>query len=125
LIDDAFPPLPQLPNLNGGVWLAIRKDLGSLLSDKEKQDSLAISKGLGRVFPGAQQAANALLLLEPSVRANVRSHVEGRLANLFKIPGEPHAYESRVLHGIWATAPYLHNGSVPNLWELLLPPERR
>jgi hypothetical protein len=30
-----------------------------------------------------------------------------------------------VLHGIWATAPYLHNGSVPNLWELLLPPERR
>ena len=30
-----------------------------------------------------------------------------------------------MLHGIWATAPYLHNGSVPNLWELLLPPEQR
>jgi hypothetical protein len=30
-----------------------------------------------------------------------------------------------VLKGIWATAPYLHNGSVPNLWELLLPAERR
>jgi hypothetical protein len=40
-------------------------------------------------------------------------------------PDAPPAYESRVLHGIWATAPYLHNGSVPNLWELLLPPERR
>jgi hypothetical protein len=125
LFDDAFPPLPRLPNINAGVWLAIRKDLASLLSDKEKQDSAAIDKGLGRVFPGTEQASNLLLLLEPSVRANVRSHVESRLANLFKIPGEPHAYESRVLHGIWATAPYLHNGSVPNLWELLLPPERR
>jgi hypothetical protein len=31
------------------------------------------------------------------------------------------AYESRVLHGIWATAPYLHNGSVPTLAELLKP----
>jgi len=29
------------------------------------------------------------------------------------------AYESRVLNGVWAVAPYLHNGSVPNLWELM------
>ncbi len=51
--------------------------------------------------------------------------MESRLANMFKVPGEPRAYESRVLHGIWATAPYLHNGSVPNLWELLTPPDQR
>jgi hypothetical protein len=25
------------------------------------------------------------------------------------------------LNGIWATAPYLHNGSVPTLYQLLLP----
>jgi hypothetical protein len=31
------------------------------------------------------------------------------------------AYKARSLNGIWATAPYLHNGSVPNLYELLLP----
>jgi cytochrome c5 len=30
-------------------------------------------------------------------------------------------YKARPLNGIWATAPYLHNGSVPNLWELLKP----
>ncbi len=35
------------------------------------------------------------------------------------------AYKARPLNGIWATAPYLHNGSVPNLWEVLLPPEQR
>jgi hypothetical protein len=33
-------------------------------------------------------------------------------------------YESRSLNGIWATAPYLHNGSVPNLFELLWPDQR-
>ncbi len=30
-------------------------------------------------------------------------------------------YKARPLNGIWATPPYLHNGSVPNLWELLSP----
>jgi hypothetical protein len=31
------------------------------------------------------------------------------------------AYKGRSLNGIWATAPYLHNGSVPTLYDLLLP----
>src|SRR5690606_22693114 len=34
-------------------------------------------------------------------------------------------YKGRPLNGIWATAPYLHNGSVPNLDELLKPPGQR
>lgn len=29
------------------------------------------------------------------------------------------------LNGIWATAPYLHNGSVRTLEQLLLPPDQR
>ncbi len=35
------------------------------------------------------------------------------------------AYKARPLNGIWATAPFLHNGSVPNLYELLLPAAER
>ncbi|WP_439612896.1 di-heme-cytochrome C peroxidase [Reyranella sp.] len=35
------------------------------------------------------------------------------------------AYESRVLHGIWAAAPYLHNGSVASLADLLKPSSQR
>ncbi len=35
------------------------------------------------------------------------------------------AYKDRSLNGIWATAPYLHNGSVPTLYDLLLPIEER
>lgn len=34
------------------------------------------------------------------------------------------SYKARSLNGIWATAPYLHNGSVPSLYELLLPAKR-
>lgn len=35
------------------------------------------------------------------------------------------AYKARPLDGIWATAPYLHNGSVPTLYDLLLPAAQR
>ena len=34
-------------------------------------------------------------------------------------------YKARPLDGIWATAPYLHNGSVPNLYEMLSPAAER
>lgn len=33
-------------------------------------------------------------------------------------------YKARPLNGIWAVSPYLHNGSVPNLYELLSPKDR-
>ncbi|MBK7756107.1 MAG: hypothetical protein IPI35_06815 [Deltaproteobacteria bacterium] len=35
------------------------------------------------------------------------------------------SYKARPLNGVWASSPYLHNGSVPNLYALLLPPEAR
>ena len=34
-------------------------------------------------------------------------------------------YKARPLNGIWATAPFLHNGSVPSLYQLLLPVDAR
>ncbi len=42
----------------------------------------------------------------------------GNTANLY-------SYKARPLTGIWATAPYLHNGSVPTLYQLLLPSAKR
>jgi hypothetical protein len=37
----------------------------------------------------------------------------------------PRSYKARPLTGIWATAPYMHNGSVPNLYEMMLPEGER
>lgn len=38
---------------------------------------------------------------------------------------ETPVYKARPLNGVWATAPYLHNGSVPTLYDLLLPESER
>ncbi|MGE0191510.1 MAG: cytochrome c [Planctomycetota bacterium] len=37
---------------------------------------------------------------------------------------DPGGYVAPPLDGIWASAPYLHNGSVPTLWHLLRPDRR-
>lgn len=41
------------------------------------------------------------------------------------VDARPGGYKARPLSGIWASAPYLHNGSVPSLSELLKPPAER
>jgi hypothetical protein len=40
-------------------------------------------------------------------------------------PPNPIAYKARPLDGVWATAPFLHAGSVPTLYQLLLPAKER
>lgn len=37
---------------------------------------------------------------------------------------DPQGYMAPPLDGIWASAPYLHNGSVPTLWHMLHPGQR-
>jgi hypothetical protein len=59
------------------------------------------------------------------------------LKGAFHLPGQPsprskqsapttqYVFEARVMEGIWAAAPYLHNGSVPTLYDLLQPADQR
>jgi hypothetical protein len=37
---------------------------------------------------------------------------------------EPNGYLAPPLDGVWATAPYFHNGAAPTLWHVLHPDER-
>jgi hypothetical protein len=62
-------------------------------------------------------AANSTLAATPEAQ-QVSVAFQKPAAGTFK-------YESRVLQGIWATAPYLHNGSVPTLADLLNPAAER
>ena len=56
----------------------------------------------------------ALVQLNPAIDLSIRP------------PGNPSgSYESKVLQGVWAAAPYLHNGSVPTLAALLTPAAAR
>src|SRR6202030_818917 len=84
------------------------------------------SKDLADLLPDKQ--LNDLSSLTPELLVDLQARIKARLDDMFRNPGpsgSDAAYESRVLHGVWATAPYLHNGSVPNLWELLTPPKER
>ena len=58
----------------------------------------------------------------PQEQASVRAL---RLQRCMTEKSDILGYKARPLTGIWATAPYLHNGSVPTLYDLLLPPEDR
>jgi hypothetical protein len=80
--------------------------------------------------------ANVMLanVVEGTILGNFKSAPPDDLNQLsFKRPpilgaaiGPPVAkYKGRPLGGIWATAPYLHNGSVPNLDALLKPTAQR
>ena len=78
---------------------------------------------LGPDVEGGDILVNAeagILIRKPA--AALESVVDGILIALPKAPKfDPKSYRARTLNGVWATAPYLHNGSVPNLWELLKP----
>lgn len=49
----------------------------------------------------------------------------GRLEQCYDDKSGLFAYKARPLDGIWATPPYLHNGSVPSLYDLLRDPKDR
>jgi hypothetical protein len=41
------------------------------------------------------------------------------------LPQEILGYKPRPLEGVWATPPFLHNGSVPSLYQMISPPHER
>jgi hypothetical protein len=44
----------------------------------------------------------------------------------FPLPPQPSGvYKAAPRDGVWATPPFLHNGSVPNLYEMLIPAKER
>ena len=43
----------------------------------------------------------------------------------FPLPPPPGVYKAAPRDGVWATPPFMHNGSVPNLYEMLIPAKER
>lgn len=56
----------------------------------------------------------------PNPVDKTQRHVDHEVVNK-NDPRTLASYKARPLNGIWASAPYLHNGSVPSLYELFLP----
>jgi hypothetical protein len=61
-----------------------------------------------------------------SAKISVYCPAEGREGQQWQAPPDAAvSIKAGPLFGIWATAPFLHNGSVPNIYELLSPPHER
>lgn len=56
------------------------------------------------------------------VPKDIRPYFEGERPNCLQ---KGAGYKARPLNGVWATAPFLHNGSVPTLDDLLRPADER
>lgn len=85
--------------------------------------------GILKEFMGGKEEVPRVELLSAVVAAiMVRSATleEVDLAKLRTKPQDPAGtgFIERPIEGIWANAPYFHNGSVPNLYETLLPSKR-
>ena len=117
-----------------GVLQGARYDLTHRLGSEDDQFHILAAAVVGSITDcflhlclDPKHLVGPLSLARPK-----RSTVEQELARAYQIAqvaqiraAGTHPYEARVLHGIWATAPYLHNGSVASLAELLKAPEDR
>ncbi len=102
--------VPNLPNFGKTAptaELVVYAVMGSLRDDLDPHT-------FGAGLPTFLDAAKKSTLIE-----NCDPKQQGDKCN------RPASYKARPLNGIWASAPYFHNGSVPNLWELLQKPEQR
>lgn len=108
-------PAPPLCNLNPDKFGSedrslqlVRAGVGGILQNG--LDRATLEKGLAPFREAARKAA---------CQDNCDPDKEGDKCFL------PPSYKGRPLNGIWSSAPFLHNGSVPNLWELLQTPDKR
>ena len=134
-----YPACPTTFDCALNVDLLASSVVGGLLADAFNRTTLrspeairrnGVFRALGRDLESLPHGENMVELTAPGTNHldDLQAMIKNRLGNMYK--SQPPAaigaaYESRVLQGIWATAPYLHNGSVPNLWELLTPPAQR
>lgn len=74
---------------------------------------------------GAKRTLSDAMMAPAPAPPSAQADLKGAFDQSKAAPTTQYAYESRVLHGIWAAAPYLHNGSVGSLADLLNPPDKR
>jgi RoxA-like, cytochrome c-like len=139
LVADLNSPMPRYWQKNGqGKFLLKVKDIpvDEIGTDEhEAADFITRTAETGALGKGRVSAADGLKLVTTSIRNNYYSKMGFPPAqqiewNGYRDPKDEivqaiRVYKARPLNGIWAVGPYLHNGSVPNLFLLLSPADKR
>ncbi len=107
---------------DGSPWTRLF-DLDEIKTDPGRAQMFAEKLPDGRPFPEAIRAT----MLELKTK-EIANFPPAEKAAIEKQPVDwrgPAKYSARTMKGSWATAPYLHNGSVPTMDDLLKPAKER
>ena len=114
LVGARIPPLTApLQPVDAAFSVLATSVLGSILQE------------LGQELGVPAVSARTAQLLGVPAQSMVGTATSSLKGAFIPAPTTGYPYESRVLQGVWAVAPYLHNGSVPTLAELLKPAAER
>lgn len=120
------------PILVGGVMGVLKDNLDETLQAlrdefhvREAESKTGVSKARGLEPLPPPDALRAAMDKYVADRVQLEEQIAGAAKARAVGPTRYATYKARPLNGIWATAPYLHNGSVPNLAELLKTPDTR
>jgi hypothetical protein len=132
----AFIPLPAIPtldqkpvdSLNCGEKCHLRTLLWNLHHGKARIESIVGGLDVTRLSEGLSLNLIGILIknrfyADHDIDYATQQCLEG--FGSLDLPQEIRGYKPRPLEGVWATPPFLHNGSVPSLYQMLLPPEKR
>ena len=114
--------------LGNGITGVLMSNVPETLAALREQRRDPASKGRELAFEAAPGALTTEELKAELDRLEAeRARLGGEAQALMRMGGPQRmsTYKARPLNGIWATAPYLHNGSVPTLWDLLKMPAMR
>jgi mono/diheme cytochrome c family protein len=123
----------QTPNSAGAGWgcdLSCQtKALQTDVTEGEKQIDTQLGKiDVSQLTEGEGLNILGLLIKRKYFADNRISYAQQQCIEGFGIldlPQQVAGYKPRPLEGVWATPPFLHNGSVPTIYQMLLPPEQR
>jgi hypothetical protein len=119
-------PKPTLEGVCGDLSQLVQEGVDGYIKQKVGQidmTSVGDGDGLNYLITQVRKRAYQNMGIDSPDREVEQSLMDG-YAQL-DIPQAKPMYMARPLAGIWATPPFLHNGSVASLYELLLPAYRR
>jgi endo-cleaving rubber dioxygenase len=99
------------PSLEGVASYIVPKSVIRTDSARVDTNNEAVNQYGSTSFLGYSETVGTEQDCGPQQRAEIRGERE-------------FGYLAPPLYGVWASAPYLHNGSIPDLWSLLKPDER-
>ncbi|HEV2826284.1 MAG TPA: di-heme-cytochrome C peroxidase [Pyrinomonadaceae bacterium] len=127
---EQFASSPPPDNMGQGSWVLNTYPVEQIGTDPNEAKNFPVPVNFnGKQVPLPEAIATLIPQIAKSYYAsNNISHAEQTAWNHGRLPAEwraPQVYSARPMAGVWATPPYLHNGSVLTLYDLLLPAAQR